>query len=302
MAELNHFHSYTAYGLGIRSELALPELVAEERPAEVTVRLGTVEPLPTEGSKPYSCLRPSSHETRLHWQDAGRFLIRGGQEVVVEPVSGVEERVLRLYVLGPSLAILLHQRGRLVLHASAVEVDGGAVAFLGGAGWGKSTTAAALNARGYALVADDVIAIGPDGNGRPTLYSGFPQIKLWPEVAATLGVEPEEMALLHPKLEKRAHRSIRKFSTQPLPLKRLYVLEDGESLEVEPLKPQDALVELVRHSWCARVLREQETEEHFLQCVNLVKTIPVRRLTKPRSLPKLSELVRFVVDDAINGD
>lgn len=302
MAEKNNFHSYTAYGLGIRSELALPELVAEERPAEVTVRLGSVEPLPSEGSRPYSCMRPSSRETRMHWQDAGRFLVRGGQEVVVEPAPGAEERVLRLYVLGPSFAILLHQRGRLVLHASAVEVDGGAVAFLGATGWGKSTTAAALNVLGHALVADDVIAIVPDGDGMPTVYSGFPQIKLWPEVAASLGVEPEEMALLHPKLEKRAHRSIRKFSTQPLPLKRLYVLEEGESMEIEPLKLQDALVEMVRHSWCVRVLKEQETEEHFLQCANLVRGIPVRRLTKPRSLPKLSELARLVVDDAIDGD
>src|SRR2546426_9378375 len=37
--------------------------------------------------------------------------------------------------LGPVLAVLLHQRGRLVLHASGVALDGCAVAFLGGSGW-----------------------------------------------------------------------------------------------------------------------------------------------------------------------
>ena len=71
--------------------------------------------------------------------------MRGGQEVIVEPSPDADERAVRLCLLGPIVALIPHQRGRLILHASAVAVGGDAIAFLGGQGWGKSTIAAALH-------------------------------------------------------------------------------------------------------------------------------------------------------------
>ncbi len=295
--------SYTAYGLEINSSLALPELVAgREAPADVVVRMGAVEPLPREGTRPAASFRPRPQEARLYWEEAGRFLVRDGREITVEPAPGVEEEVLRLYVLGPAMAMLLHQRGLLVLHASAVEMGGGGVAFLGGPGWGKSTTAAALHARGHALVADDVIALDPDGAGPPTLASGFPQLKLAPDVARSVGEAPEGLARLHPRHQKRGHRNIRPFRTEPLPLRRLYVLEEGPAIELEPVSPQEAVVELVRHSYLVRLLAAEETEVHFVQCANLVKAVSVRRLRRPRHLEGLAALARSVEDDVLRPD
>jgi hypothetical protein len=49
--------------------------------------------------------------------------------------------------------------GYEVMHASAVLVDGGAVAFCGQTGVGKSTIAAALSRRGFAHWADDAVAL-----------------------------------------------------------------------------------------------------------------------------------------------
>jgi len=41
-------HSYTAYGLGIHAELALPELLPGSESPDVTIRLGTVDCLPAD--------------------------------------------------------------------------------------------------------------------------------------------------------------------------------------------------------------------------------------------------------------
>src|SRR5205085_11497996 len=95
--------------------------------------------------------------------DAGAFLMRAGREIVVDPAEGVSGDVLRLYLLGPVLALALHQRGWLMLHASAVAMGQQAVAFLGGSGWGKSTMAGVLHQRGHALVADDFVAVPAEG-------------------------------------------------------------------------------------------------------------------------------------------
>ena len=64
-------------------------------------------------------------------------------------------------------ALILHQllNSRVVLHGSAVVIDGVAVAIIGPSGAGKSTTAAALLRRGAGLLSDDVVVID-DANGR----------------------------------------------------------------------------------------------------------------------------------------
>ncbi|MCI0530310.1 MAG: hypothetical protein L0Y56_22930, partial [Nitrospira sp.] len=124
-------YRYIAYGLGFQSELILPELVPSDVPPEVTVHLAEVAPCPRGKTGKANLL---SAETTV-----GKFFVVGNDEIVIQPVPGVEEAQLRLFLLGPVMAMLLRQRGLLVLHASAVAIDNGAVAFLGDTGWGKST-------------------------------------------------------------------------------------------------------------------------------------------------------------------
>lgn len=289
--------AYVAYGLGIQSVLPLPELMPGEAAADVVVRLRKVDRLPPEAISAGAYSQATLEEVYLFWQEVGAFLVRSGHEIIVEPAPGVDERVLRLFVLGPALAVLLHQRGWLVLHASAVAIDGETVAFLGGRGWGKSTTAAALHARGHGIVADDVTAVRLD-TGHPMVSPSFPQLKLWPEVAvSSLGDDLQALPRLHPDREKRARPVARSFPSASLPLKRIYVLGEGESQRIEPLRPQEALVELVRHSYVSLLLQTTEASSHFLQCSSVVRNVPVLNLRRPRSLPALSDLARLVEED-----
>ena len=294
-------YSYRAYGLGIQSALPLPELVTEEAAADVHVRIGTV-PRPsieTEAEGGYFWATP--REAGRFVDGVGAFLVRGGREILVDPAPGVDERVLRLSILGPAFALVLHQRGQFVLHASAVESAGGAVAFAGGSGWGKSTLAATLHARGYGLVSDDVTAIvlGTEG---PVVLPAFPQLKLWPEAATSLGKVPETLPLLHPLFEKRAHRVTRGFWQRPLPLRRIYVLDEGADPTLESLHPHVAALELVRHWYGARfgdsLLRvDGGAGTHFRQCAILANTVPVQRLRRPHPIRAILDLVRLVEDD-----
>ncbi|HEY0729444.1 MAG TPA: hypothetical protein VGD38_15295, partial [Pyrinomonadaceae bacterium] len=56
------------------------------------------------------------------------------------------------YLLGPVMGFVLLLRGLVSLHASAIVVDGAAIALVGPAGAGKSTTAAAFSARGFSVL------------------------------------------------------------------------------------------------------------------------------------------------------
>ncbi len=288
---------YAAYGVNIRSVLPLPELITGEGVADVSVRLSSINFSPPENAgQDYFC--PNAEETYLFREDMGTILVRKGREIIVDPIPGVEDKVLRLFVLGPALAVLLHQRGRLVLHASAAAIAGEVVAFMGRSGWGKSTTAAALYTRGHSIVADDVTAVQVNTDtGFPVVFPGFPQLKLWPEAVASLGDVPEMLPQLDPRWDKRGRRVVRGFPPAPLPLKRIYVLDEGETHEIKPLQPQNALLELVSHSYCARLLQSTDASSHFLQCASIVNNVAVSSLSRHRSLSALSDLARLIEED-----
>jgi hypothetical protein len=200
------------------------------------------------------------------------------------------------------LGALLQQRGLLVLHGSSVCIEGSAVAFLGGKGWGKSTLAAALYYLGHSVVTDDIVAVSLGPADAPAILPCFPQLKLWPEAAASLGDSVEDLPRLHPEFEKRARPVRRGFSQHPVPLKRIYILDEGDEPEISELHPRDAFVELVRHSYAVELLAAAETAEmHFGQCSQLVKSVSICRLRKTRSLEALPSLAVFVRDDLARG-
>jgi hypothetical protein len=193
------------------------------------------------------------------------------------------------------------QRGRLVLHASAVAIDGQAVAFLGDSGWGKSTTAAALHARGHPLVADDVAVVEP-GEGRPVVVPAFPRLRLWPDAAAEIGLDPAALPRVHSSIEKRAHRIADGFADEPLPLGQIYVLAEGPALAVEWLEPHEAMRELARHAHGSRAIRALAERSHFLQCARVARHVPIGRLKRPPSLEVLPALVELVEEGAAHDE
>ncbi len=290
---------YVAYGLSIRSRLRLPELFDGGAQPELEIRLGRSEPTARDAIDDNVCVRTTCEEVQVAWPTVGRFLVRRGREILVHPARDADERTLRLFLLGPALAILLHQRGFLTLHASAVTLDGGATCFLGASGWGKSTLAALLHARGHALVTDDVAAI--DLAGSPRVLPGTPQLKLWPDTLASLGERAEALPRVHPQLEKRARAIERRHPSEPVPLRRLYILAQAPLPSIQPLGPQEALLELLRHSYGARTLQAVRREDHFRQCARLASQVPVRRLAAPRDLGALPALARLIEQDCADA-
>lgn len=283
---------YTAYSLSIYSELPLPELIAvpclSNCFADVTIRLGRLDNV-TKSNGSDCFIGQVSH--------VGIFLICQGKEIVVDPVSGVDEALLRTILLGPILAVLLRQRRYLVLHASSIAINGMAVAFMAESGWGKSTLAEAFHTQGYAVLTDDLLAIKVDSSP-PLVLPSFPQIKLWPDAALSMGHTLETLPFLHVQTAKRSHRLQQGFFQDSLPLKRIYVLANGTQHAVVPLTPQAGFIELVRHTRAITLLKDlQFQQEHLHQCTNLLKHVSVRRLERFRSLSSLPDLVQLVQQD-----
>lgn len=287
----------SAYGLRIRSELALPELgpaLAAGEP-DVTIRLGMIDRPPlavAPDSKAAFDVRPG--EAYFFYPLAGKFLIRAGCEITLAPIEGADAGNLRFLTLGVALGITLHMRGRLALHASAVVVNGRAVAFLGESGEGKSTLAARLLRRGHTLLTDDVLALSSD-QGETRAWPGFPQLKLWPDALRDMGDDPEALPTLLSVSEKRSYRLQERFAGGSLPLQRIYVLGGGHAISSTPLEPQQAFQELAGNTYALRFIGAAgSTAEHLRQCAHLVRTVQIHRLRRPYRLDQLDAVAELI--------
>ena len=285
---------YSIFGLCIDMEISLPALLPGEGKADVVIRKGHLEPPELTPGKYGLLYQVTPESVYLRWEQVGDFSIRTGTEITYSPAPGVAEETLMRFILGSALGATLFLRRELALHASAVAGPEGAIVFIGDSGWGKSTLAASLYARGYRMIADDIVAIRNVG-GVHLIYPGLPEFKLWPDTLLSLGEDHTALPEVFPGEEKRVRVVHDGVQCQPIPLKRLYVLARGAEHAISPLSPVNAALELIRHTYGVLILHAIMPAQHFLQCTALVQSVPVRLFSRRNmtlaELPALLDLV-----------
>ncbi len=298
-------HFYKAYGLTISSQIELPELEPSE-PASVDVLI-TVGPidLPKPSSETGTAFRFEARQQYLAWQTVGAFLITDACRIEVEPAPDVDDALLAFPLLGPVMALLLHQRGLLILHASAIAVGGKSAVFMGDKGAGKSTTASAMIRAGHRLLTDDVVAL--ELADRPMIVPGFPQLKLAADAAAAIPLGQAEIRpQVHAAIDKMQHRLHGGFSADAVPATRIYILERGDKASITPLPSISALPAIIKFSYVTRFGRSalvgDFTTTHLRQCAALASQIGVCRLEVPTGLDRIGEAVALIEADLAADD
>lgn len=293
---------YQAYGLRIQSEFAIAELVpVKAGPSDVSIQLGNVDEFSIRAESDEGITRSrygvTAHASRsavvFNWKGVGAALVRNGREVTIDPSDGIDTADLAPYINGSILAVLLHQRGFAVLHASAVMMDGKAVAFLGEKGAGKSTFAAFLQSRGHAMVTDDLVPI-MFVNGQACVTPGFPRIRLWPDSLGPIGVDSRTLPMVNSFVKKLSFRPDA-FSNVPLELGRIYLLEQDDGILLEKLTVREAFIEIIRNCYLGcYVDATGHTASHFRNCSELANSVPVYRLKRPHDFSALPEVSLMV--------
>ena len=281
---------YQAYKLCIASELPLPKLLETEGEPDVIIRLGKID-------NNFEVRHDGSNNCRGSLPGIGRFLIQDGREILVSPEPGIEADRLGMILIGPALCIILRQRGFLVLHASCVEINNLAVAFMGASGCGKSTMGAAFYTRGYRILTDDVMPIKITANS-VTAFPSYPYFKLFPEALTSLGENPKKLSSVTEKSLKLSYTFASNFQEHPLKLQRIYVLDKGDKHKIKMMKSQDIFVELVRHTRAINLMNSSESmTEHLHFCSQLIQKVRFSQFTRKPSLTDLPKLVKMVEDD-----
>jgi hypothetical protein len=168
--------------------------------------------------------------------------------------------------------------------------------FSGDSGYGKSTLASSLHARGLHLVADDVAAIKV-GETVHQVYPGNQDFKLWPDSVRNLGETEAAFDRFMPSCEKRLLPVAERLQRRPLPLRSIYMLDFGEQAAIEPLSPAQAALELVRNTFGITLLHSLRAADFFKQAVRIARSVPVFRLQREKSLTNFSHFLAMVQKD-----
>lgn len=298
---------YFAYGFHICSDLMLPGLQkdwSKDIKTDISIRYSTIDEFP-RGSGTQNYLHLDGNTAYMYAEKVGKFVVKNGKEIKIDPFPSVREEAICLLLLGSVLTMALHQRQLLILHGSAVAINDSAAVFIGAKGQGKSTMTAALYARGNKLIADDICAIQFTKTGEPILLPGFPQIKLWSEaVKSTTKSDVAILRKIHPEVEKYAYPTLDNFYNSSCPVKKIYLLGTGSQPQAIPLKGQGAFAALIANLYIPilsekELIKDKHTPFHLEQCTKLANTASIARLERPRSLDLLDDVARTVEEDMV---
>jgi hypothetical protein len=116
---------YFISGLRVSSELDLPGAIADDSQSQnpaVFIRRGRVPASLADATATGPTWEIGGEAFLLRVPRLARFLITAGRQIEVDLEFGTEERDATGFILGTAFGILLHQRGALVLHGSAVAL------------------------------------------------------------------------------------------------------------------------------------------------------------------------------------
>ena len=292
-------HSYRVAGLAVASEIELPGAI----PAQATSA-----PAVTVRAAPVPATLQDAARTGATWQIAGdkflfqvpriaRFLLTGGREILFEPATGAEAGDVSIFVIGTVFGILLHQRGEIVLHASAVRVNDKAVLFCGPSGAGKSTLAAALAQRGFPLVADDLCAVTVAPGAAPTVQPDGRHLKLWAQAIEKLDLAERRGAAVRNKLEKFFVEPAAALA-EPLPLGAVYALREARPPHtpgIERPNVVDAALILRRSAYRPLVVnRMGQKADYFRAATAIANAAGIFYLTRALNFSAMPEVAGWL--------
>jgi hypothetical protein len=297
--------AYRLAGLRIVSALPLPGLAPCRDEIsigdEIVIRRARVPASLSPSGFVFPNGQCNGNELLLNIPEVGKYLLRGGKEILVDQAPTSNGGELCGFLLGTVLGILCHQRGITPLHASAIDVTDGCTAFVGESGAGKSTLVAALAARGHEVIADDVCFLEVDNKGAARAWPGINRLRLWEDAMAALGCHRPGVEVVWRGWEKYFIPIPQpRNPTAPRRLRRVYQLRaapDGDVARVTRLNGAAAVEVLIQNIYRLELAEYMGFKPAaFIVCAAVARDIPVFQFSRPMGFDALCEGVEVLED------
>lgn len=283
--------TYAVAGITIATELELPELpAAPDGPASWTVVLdpaasaGPVQPAyelrTPDDDALWATLGAGEDRYLLSYERQVDFVVDArARTVAYVPAPGLAPNTLRHLLIDQVVPHLLAVDGELVLHASAVAVDGAVLAFIGPSGTGKSSMAAAHLREGALLVADDFLRLRAQAEGYEATPA-YPGLRLWSDSAGFFAGDAAQLPPVADYTDKRRWAAAEQPAGAWLPLRAIvmlgYVPTPQEPVcRVAPLRGADAFAMLYQQAFRMHRAGREFQQADLDRFIRLAQRVPV---------------------------
>ncbi len=282
-------YHYRLYCTDIISDVEFIQLVKgtgvlKDPETAITVRAGHFPDELRPDEECYSVIRDRESYLTNH---VCLLYIRDNNTIEYELRPNADSSLLPNYILGWGMSMLFMQRGRAVIHCSALYNDKGAYLLSGLSGSGKSTMTTYLLDKGLSFMADDTSA---SLLGEKEAYATpcFPFRKLCRDMVKARNLNEEELIYIDEDKDKFLVPYEADFPDEPRKINALIFLVPGSNsenctaVEAKEIKGL-AKVEVIKHAMFLFPLFKANNNNAFLfqKCLDLAGRIPVYMITRP---------------------
>jgi len=234
-------------------------------------------------------LQAKPNELLVSFPQVARYHVVNGRLIEIALLSQDARGTAEFFLMATPFGALIHQRGELPLHASAVIPPHGdsALIIAGDSGAGKSTIAAALAKRGWAVLNDDVSRVCIV-NGEAIVYPGFNALKLWQQSCDLLDLDSAALAHTRGKKQKYFWRPDA-IHRRPAPIAAIvelkYIGNHDEPGKIQQERGGDAMQLLLRQTFRPRLIRPLGGQmNHFTQMQRIAMKHPCYQIANNHNL------------------
>lgn len=302
MFETQTVQRYSIFDRAVQSPIELPELAIldpEPEDGDIRLRFQAIEqgslPSPAPGGL---LIRHEHGRVRIAFPAATFRIPDAGNELIIESDTDAGAALVRHQLLDQAIPHWLAHRGELIVHASAVAMDGGCILLIGRSGQGKSTLALALAKHGATHLADDAVLLRAEENGVSCLPS-YGGARLWQDSLAHVQLAGMQETLGIPTRSKHRYRPTRHRPARAWPLLGALVLAPNADPHAPPrltdLSPMQRFDALAKHGFSAGLQRRDQLADHSTRIAAVSRTkARFARLELPRSLERLPDVCAYL--------
>lgn len=295
---------YWAFGLLIKSNIQMEELskLQERAYFDLEVNIKIVQNLPINSSN-YEFIKEDS-TVIFHVPEVATFYMNSGKMIQVECLQSSDIHLVKLYLLGTCMGIILMQRMVLPLHGSLIEIQGKAYAFVGHSGVGKSTLASSFIRKGYKLVSDDLIAVTMK-DGKPWVIPSYPQQKLWQDSLDIFGMDRSDYASIYGREKKYCVPIKSHYYPEPLPLGGIFEITKTErsGVEIRSIPNLNRFHLIFNHTYRNFLLHKLNLMDwHFYLSTNIIPEIITYQIHRPLAGVTVEEITELILKTIKSGE
>lgn len=285
---------YKVYGLKIKSDIEMPELLkSNDVNYEINICTGIASGGVLKSIEQGKNVYINYKEIWFNIKSVGTFLIYNGNTIVVDKDENADIEDVKAYLLGSAFGMILFQRDTLAIHGGTIVINNKTLTIIGDQGTGKSTLTTALRLNKYLFMADDVSVINDNFMMNPS----YPQQKLCKDTMLKLGYRLNQFKKIDDDREKYKVPVKEDFISKPVTMGAICEMKIGNNseVEIEEIIGKEKLLILINNIYRIELIKKSGIQpEYFKKCLEIAQNIKFYRMYRPKDKYTVSEQINLL--------